>query len=350
MSNPKIIIIGAGLTGLTTAYLLRKKGIEPVILEASDRIGGRIETITGSSTATMEMGATWFGRQHTYLLHLLEELHVKYFKQHTQGISLFETMSFVPPQKFEIPDSEEPSYRIVGGTKLLIEKLISEVGLQNIKTQTTVATITQKGEQLEVLDANGNRYLAATVITTVPPNLLVNTIQFDPKLPQSLLQLAQETHTWMGESIKFAVEYASPFWRENGFSGTLFSQASIINEMYDHSTFDNNGFALKGFLNGGAHTFSIEDRKAKVIAQLVKCFGQAASNYVGYHEKVWREDSLVFYPYDSLVMGHQNNGHAIYQTPFLNDKLYISGSETAAHNPGYMDGAIAAAEDIASKF
>jgi monoamine oxidase len=32
---------------------------------------------------------------------------------------------------------------------------------------------------------------------------------------------------WM-DSIKFAVEYANPFWRENNYSGTLFSQASII--------------------------------------------------------------------------------------------------------------------------
>jgi monoamine oxidase len=45
-------------------------------------------------------------------------------------------------------------------------------------------------------------------------------------------QLARKTHTWMGDSIKFAVEYASPFWRENNYSGTLFSQASIIQEMY----------------------------------------------------------------------------------------------------------------------
>jgi monoamine oxidase len=58
----------------------------------------------------------------------------------------------------------------------------------------------------------------------------------------------------MGESIKFAVEYASPFWRENNYSGTLFSQASIIQEMYDHSTADYKGYALKGFLNGGTHT------------------------------------------------------------------------------------------------
>jgi monoamine oxidase len=73
----------------------------------------------------------------------------------------------------------------------------------------------------------------------------------------------------MGDSIKFA-EYASPFWRENNYSGTLFSQASIIQEMYDHSTADYKGYALKGFLNGGTHTLSEEERKAKVILQLTK--------------------------------------------------------------------------------
>jgi monoamine oxidase len=50
----------------------------------------------------------------------------------------------------------------------------------------------------------------------------------------------------MGDSIKFAVEYASPFWRKN-YSGTLFSQASIIQEMYDHTAADYKGYALKVF-------------------------------------------------------------------------------------------------------
>jgi monoamine oxidase len=49
-------------------------------------------------------------------------------------------------------------------------------------------------------------------------------------------------------------------------------------------------------------------------------------------------------------MGHENNGHPDYQKPFLNNKLYISGSETASANPGYMEGAVVAAIKIASKF
>jgi monoamine oxidase len=37
-------------------------------------------------------------------------------------------------------------------------------------------------------------------------------------------------------------------------------------------------------------------------------------------------------------MGHENNGHRDYKRPLLNGKLYISGSETASANPGYMEG------------
>jgi monoamine oxidase len=87
----------------------------------------------------MEMGATWFSKPHQHLIALLDELNIEYFKQHTKA-SHFETMSFVP-QKFEISDAEEPSYRIVGGTATLIEKLVAEVGVQNIKTQTKVTAI-----------------------------------------------------------------------------------------------------------------------------------------------------------------------------------------------------------------
>jgi monoamine oxidase len=350
MKKERVILIGAGLCGLYTAFLLQKKEIEVLVLEANTRIGGRIKTITGTTGVTIEMGATWFGNQHRNLLEVLQTLELPYFRQHTQGISLFETMSFVPPQKFEISDSEEPSFRIMGGTANLIEKLASEIGMQNIKTGIKTTAIKEENNQLIVMDAAGNTYLADKVISTIPPNLLVNSVVFEPNLPETFLQLAKKTHTWMGESIKFSVEYKIPFWKQKNYSGTLFSQASIIQEMYDHSTADNSGFALKGFLNGGTSVLSREERKEKVIAQLATFFGPEASDYVGYYENVWREEPLTFQPYEQLVLAHQNNGNSIFKTPLLNEKLYVSGAETATQNPGYMDGAIFAAKTIASQF
>ena len=120
--------------------------------------------------------------------------------------------------------------------------------------------------------------------------------------------------------------------------------------MYDHSTADNKGFALKGFLNGGSNALSKEERKEKIILQLTKLFGPEAADYIEYHEKVWPEETLTFFPYEELVLGHENNGAKDYKQPFFNNKFYISGSETAAHHPGYMEGAIIAAENIASQF
>ena len=350
MNIPKVIIIGAGLSGLTCGYLLQKKDVHVTLLEANTRIGGRIETRNGTTNATIEMGATWFSKLHPHLFQLLDELELGYFKQHTQGISLFETMSFVPPQKFEISEFEEPSFRIKGGTQKLIEKLAEKIGWHNIKTKTKVIAINEVGNQMEVLDQNETVYIADCVITTLPPNLMVNTLSFNPPLPEKLVSLAKKTHTWMGESIKFAVEYATPFWKENNYSGTLFSQASIITEMYDHSTFDNTGYALKGFLNGSTSILSLEERKTKVITQLEKLFGSDAENYITYNEKVWRDEPLTFSNYDHLVMAHENNGHQLYQNSFLNNKLYISGSETALQHPGYMEGAIVAAKNIALQF
>jgi monoamine oxidase len=49
-----VIIVGAGLTGLISAYELKKAGIPAIILEATNRIGGRVNTIHFPDNATAE--------------------------------------------------------------------------------------------------------------------------------------------------------------------------------------------------------------------------------------------------------------------------------------------------------
>ncbi len=44
LSKPQVIILGAGLTGLSLAHFLKKKGITAVVLEKKDRIGGVIHS------------------------------------------------------------------------------------------------------------------------------------------------------------------------------------------------------------------------------------------------------------------------------------------------------------------
>src|SRR4051812_37292458 len=42
--KPRIVIVGAGIAGLTAAYYLRKSGLHSTIYEGSSRSGGRIYT------------------------------------------------------------------------------------------------------------------------------------------------------------------------------------------------------------------------------------------------------------------------------------------------------------------
>ena len=54
----KVLVVGAGIAGIGAAQLLQKAGYEVVILEARQRIGGRIWTDRSLGTA-IDMGASW---------------------------------------------------------------------------------------------------------------------------------------------------------------------------------------------------------------------------------------------------------------------------------------------------
>jgi oxygen-dependent protoporphyrinogen oxidase len=44
-SDKKIVVIGAGISGLTSAYLLNKEGLDVSVLEANNKVGGSIESV-----------------------------------------------------------------------------------------------------------------------------------------------------------------------------------------------------------------------------------------------------------------------------------------------------------------
>ncbi|HFA48175.1 MAG TPA: hypothetical protein ENJ95_04065 [Bacteroidetes bacterium] len=343
----KTIIIGAGLTGLTLGYLLQKEGIPFLVLEARERMGGRIKTLYGEGGASIEMGATWFGKKHRHLNWLLNELGIGHFAQHTAGVSLFETFSFAPPQKFEMPEEGgEPSLRISGGSGILIKKLAVRLGEKAVHLNTAADSVFFKKNNVEINTADGRSFFCEMLVSTLPPRLLAETIKIEPALPRPIKSICQQTHTWMGESIKFSLEYATPFWREKGYSGAAFSQSSIASEIHDHSSEDGTFHALKGFLNPGSASMEKEERKRLLLAQLAKYYGAAAQKYTAYHEAVWSDEKYTYLPYDGYVGAHQNNGHAAFKELLFDGKFRIAGSETASGFPGYMDGAVASAVEV----
>ncbi|MEM7572631.1 MAG: NAD(P)/FAD-dependent oxidoreductase [Bacteroidota bacterium] len=339
------LIIGAGLSGLTLSYLLHRAGQSATIIEARDRIGGRILTQREQGKAPIEMGATWLGKKHTALVQLLKELGLPIFEQQLGEHAIYEPISTSPPQLVKLPPNDAPSFRIAGGSDRLIQSLYSSLPADSVRPAEVLKKISLEKDRLIVTTSKA-QYQAQRVISTLPPYLLVKTVTFAPGLPQELLSIAQATHTWMGDSIKVGLRSERPFWRQAGSSGTIFSNSGPIPEMYDHATASDDAFALKGFLNGAYHAAGRAARQEVVLQQLSRYYGESIKTLKGYEEKVWRQEPYTFYDYDGYVLPHQHNGHAVYQQAYLEGRLFIAGSETAQQFPGYMEGAVRSAQAV----
>ncbi len=78
-SNKKrVVVIGAGLSGLAAAQELYRRGHEVIVVEARERIGGRIWTSTQWADMPLDFGATWIhGPQGNPLTDLAEQINAK---------------------------------------------------------------------------------------------------------------------------------------------------------------------------------------------------------------------------------------------------------------------------------
>ncbi len=83
-----VVVIGAGVTGLTAATRLREAGHSVTVLEARDRVGGRTWTqdIDG---ATLEIGGQWVSPDQTALIALLDELDLEMYSRYREGDNVY---------------------------------------------------------------------------------------------------------------------------------------------------------------------------------------------------------------------------------------------------------------------
>lgn len=343
--KPNLGIIGAGLTGLTLAYYLQHY-YNITLLEARERIGGRIYTKRSSNDTPVEMGATWLGQQHSALQTLLKELQLPVFEQHLGTTAIYEPLSTSPHQIVQLPPNNDPSFRIVGGTDTIITTLTKKIGRTAIHCKEHVTAITQDQNEI-IVRTSEKTHIFQYVVNTLPPALFNATVEVTPNLPDTFKDIASQTHTWMADSIKIAFTFATPFWRKNDLSGTVFSNVGPIGEFYDHSDASDNYYALKGFFNAAYHHLKQNERKAMALSQLEKFFGSEIHSYLSYEEVVWRKEPETFTSYPEPIFPHQNNGASAFAVSYLNNRLYFAGTETQTKFSGYMEGAIRSAKSVA---
>jgi monoamine oxidase len=85
-----VVIVGAGLAGLAAARKLTADGIDCVVVEARDRVGGRTLNHSIGDAKIVEVGGQWVGPTQTRVLELMRELGLESFPTYSKGEHLIE--------------------------------------------------------------------------------------------------------------------------------------------------------------------------------------------------------------------------------------------------------------------
>ncbi|WP_352311028.1 FAD-dependent oxidoreductase [Psychrobacter sp. W2-37-MNA-CIBAN-0211] len=370
MQDVPIVIVGGGLSGLYAAFLLEQKGIDYILIEARDRLGGRITVAKSSADMSassqsgdheksndgFDLGPSWFWPEYQpQLSDLIEALDLTRFAQFEEGDMMVERAANELPIRTQGYQSSPPSMRLVGGMTALTDALYARLDAKRIVTGQTVRRLTKTGQHIKIDSECGSEhinagqiitYQAQHVLLALPPRLAGNNIVFEPALPQDLAIEWQETATWMAPHAKYVAVYDSPFWRNQGLSGAARSAIGPLTEIHDASLVEGEGavFGFFGVPVKARQSVSERELKAHCRAQMVRLFGTQANTPTAEYIKDWAQDPFTAMPAD--VSGTGQHAVAPASKPTAGewqDCLTGCGSEWSGAFPGYVAGAIDAA-------
>ena len=262
-----VIIIGAGAAGLFAGYLLKSKGIDFKIIEASNAIGGRMGKLEGFADYTIDTGAQWLHGKNNILADLIQSKNVQTTLDETELSYWFnnQIVTTLPQDPFifeaeNLPDVsfKEYAHQQGFGTEYdaiveaiagdqgasasllsaywnskdeenwvsgdedfkfqqsyfeVIEEHIAQPILDQIILNTPVQSIDYSADKIIVHDINNVAYSADKVIVTVPISILkLNEITFNPALPTEKTDAFAKFG--MGPGMKVFLKFSSKFYAD----------------------------------------------------------------------------------------------------------------------------------------
>jgi len=322
----KVLVIGAGAAGLTAAYLLRQRGIEVDILEASSNYGGRMKRIEGFVDFPLPMGAEWIHTEPSILRDIVND---------SNRIVGIDTMSYDPEKDFGLLDGQritlqqagfKSDYKFVNSTwfDFFSEYIVPSIE-DRIHFDQIVNEIDYSKEEI-IVTVNNQKHTADYVIVTVPLKMLQkNAIAFTPSLPNSKQRAIERATVWDG--FKAFIEFKKPFY-------PAFTVINIEPEtdgqkvFYDAAYGQNSQHHVLGLFSvgTGAEPYLSCSEKSLIeslLEELDMLFnGQASENYVQHIAQNWNKEPFIqgAYLYD-----HENFTLVRKLGKSINDKLFFAG-------------------------
>ncbi|MFJ4248141.1 flavin monoamine oxidase family protein [Pseudomonas sp. NPDC089741] len=351
MNTVKVAIIGGGLSGLYTAYLLSQMNVEYQLFEARDRLGGRILSTPGPGSRH-DLGPAWMWPDfQPRMAALVEELEIATFAQHTEGATLMERSSLQPPRRMVGWESGNTSMRIHSGVQQLIDALATKVPAERILLNCRITKVTLRNSRVFLMASDGSSSLEnmefTHVISAMPLRLMAQSIEFEPPTAASRMAQWAETPTWMAAHAKYVALYSAPFWRAAGLSGSAQSHIGPMVEIHDACD-PAGSAALFGFIGLPASVRKTMDQGALLAAcnqQMGRLFGTAATTPLAHYIKDWAWDDFTAADGDRLATQVHHTGRTVITTQDVwSDVLLVSGTEASLEHNGYMEGALDAAQ------
>jgi putrescine oxidase len=229
--------------------------------------------------------------------------------------------------------------RIVGSMQGVSKAMAERLGEDIVFLNNPVLKL-EWSEDAVVAHGSSITVSAKKVVLAVPPNLY-SRISYVPALPRK--QQITHQHQSMGLVIKVHAVYETPFWRNEGLSGTCFGPNSLVQELYDNTYIGEETGTLVGFisdLNADAMwELDEEQRRAAILKAMAAYLGEKAL------------EPKVFYLSDFAAEEWTRGAYAtsydlggLYRFgPAQNENvgpIYFSSSDLAGEGFQHVDGAV----------
>ncbi len=241
--------------------------------------------------------------------------------------------------------------RVIGGMQQVSLLIAAELG-DDVVLNSPVRTINWEpaGEGHRVtVESERATVNARFVIMAVPPNLY-SRVSYNPPLPRRQHQMHQ--HQSLGLVIKVHAVYSTPFWREDGLSGTGFGADALVQEVYDNTNHGDTRGTLVGFISDekadAVFELSAEDRKKKVLESIASFLGDKALDAEVYYESDWGSEEWTRGAY---AASYDLGGlHRYGKDQHANvGPIYWSSSDLAAEGYQHVDGAVRMGQATAAR-